>query len=73
MINYVDQIFYDKERGTLLHQAIHTGDRAIFDVLVRSFGANLALPAPGNDFGVVRQWNVYALLAHTTHCDLWFA
>lgn len=65
-INYVDQIFYDNDDGSLLHQTVRSGDRATFDVLVRSFGANLTLPAP-------RQRNIYTLLVQTPHCDLWFA
>jgi hypothetical protein len=74
-IEYIDQIFYSDSSGTLLHQAIESGDRNMFKLLLNAFGADPALPVPwiGSDHGRIGQINVYNLLALTDHCDIWFA
>jgi hypothetical protein len=79
-INYIDQIFYHSERGTLAQQSIHSGDRALFQILVNEFGANLLLPVPfangkfsHSKLAPYHQMNMYAYLAYSPMRDLWFA
>lgn len=76
-VNFADQIFFDIRIGTLLHQTILCGHRAMFVLLTDYFRADLALPASASvaDIGTdqIRQLNVYALLAQSQHTDLWFA
>ncbi|KAM5354993.1 hypothetical protein ACJ41O_001639 [Fusarium nematophilum] len=77
IVNYVDQIFYSPEMGTLAQRAIYSGDRQMFHMLVHDFGAQLSLPCPFlAEHGYLQvsapPINVYALFANATHYDLWF-
>jgi hypothetical protein len=71
-ISYIDQIFH--QNGTLAQQAIVSGDRSAFRLLVDEFGADLTLP-----YSYPVKWddrhqiNVFALLVYTDHFDPWFA
>jgi len=86
-VQYIDQIFYDERKGTLAHQAMASGDRAMFHLLVHTYRASMTLPAPlinrlphTLDIKTLhrtppappQQANVYSLLAYAEHRDLWF-
>ncbi|CAG9986604.1 unnamed protein product [Clonostachys byssicola] len=77
-VNYIDQIFHDSEGRTLAQQAILNGDRTVFQILIRHFGADLRLPAPLSlDFPIDTvphgQMNLYSLIARSEQFDWWFA
>ena len=71
-INYIDQIFY--REGTLAQQAVLSGDRSLFRLLVNDFGADLTLPYPYPvPWDERHQINAFALLVYADHFDPWFA
>ena len=70
-VAYVDQVFCAQNRATLAQQALWHGDRMLFHIAVREYGANLTLPFP--DTGASEaQVNFYAAVSHTDHHDQWF-
>ena len=68
---FIDEVFYSKSRGTLAQQALWRGDRMLFHLLVREYGANVTLPflRPRHTEQLI---NCYAAVVHTDHHDRWF-
>lgn len=70
-VNYIDQIFLYRGPITLLQQALYEGDRNMFYVLTRNYGADPMLPMKHPIFS--KQLNGYSFLSLCGHRDIWFA